>query len=162
MRKIPNLSQYDCEDYPCSGGGNDNLIILAPHSPCGFQTDCVCFFGCYLAGAKALVSVISDITAELAVTLFGSHHILIGSFCRAVDAADIHPLIRFVIVFDIAESVIQIFIEIFLIGGLVGITGIIDYFLQPVFDRPESGSLFTSISLLICFTVSFSGSKSAE
>ena len=86
------------------------------------------FFGSNLAADKTLITVIGNIPAELSVPPFSCHHTLVGSLLRAVDTADIQPLVGFVIVFDIAESVIQILVKIFLIGGLIRITGIVNYF----------------------------------
>ena len=136
-------------------GSNDYLIILAPHTPCGFQSDSVCFFGSNLAANKTLITVIGNISAELAVTLFGCHHTLIGSLLRAVDAGHIHCSVGLLIVLNIAERRIQILIQEFFIGGLIGIASIVDHFLQPVFDRPESGGCHLRIS-------SFRGSKSSK
>ena len=136
-------------------GSHDYLIILAPHTPCGFQTDFVRFFGSNLAAYKTLITVIGNIPAKLAVTTLSSHHIFVSSFGRTVDAADIHLLICFIIVLNIAESIIQILIEIFLVGGLVRITGIVDDFFQLVFDWPESCCRHSRIS-------SFRGSKNSE
>ena len=57
--------------------GDHNFIIAIPHPAGGFQTDFVSFFGCNLAGFKALASVIVHISAQLSIPLFGRHHMLI-------------------------------------------------------------------------------------
>lgn len=79
-------------------GGNNNFIFLAPHTPCGFQTDFVRFFGCNFARPKALVAVIRHIAACFTEALFRCRHTLISSFSVAVDTADIHTLIGLFIV----------------------------------------------------------------
>ena len=83
---------------------HDNLIIIAPHTLGGFNSDSVCFFGRDLACLKALITVIRYVSAEFTETPFCDHHLLIGSFLRAVDSADIHRLICLVAVLNVIES----------------------------------------------------------
>ena len=85
-------------------GRNDNLIILTPHTLCSFDTDPMRFFRCDLTGAKALIAVIRNIAAELAVSSFGGHHCLIRSFLRTVYTADVHCLICLVAVLNVIEG----------------------------------------------------------
>ena len=82
-------------------GGNDYLIILAPHTPCSFQSDLMRFFGGDFPTTKALVSVIGNIPAEFAVTTLSSHHIFVCSLFRTVDTRNIHRLIRLFIILNI-------------------------------------------------------------
>ena len=58
-------------------GGNDYLIILAPHPPCRFQSNLMRFFGSNLAADKTLITVIGNIPAELSVPPFSCHHTLV-------------------------------------------------------------------------------------
>ena len=61
--------------------GNNNFVTLAPHTPCGFHTDFVCFLRCNLTRLKALIPVIRYIAACFAKAFFSYRHTLIGSRC---------------------------------------------------------------------------------
>lgn len=78
--------------------GNNNFLFLAPHTPWGFQTDFVCFFGSDFSHLKTLIAVIRHIAACFAKAFLCRHHTLIGSFNIAVDTAYIHTLIGLFIV----------------------------------------------------------------
>ena len=121
-------------------GGNNNFIFLAPHTPCGFQADFVRFFGSYFARLKALIPVIRHIAACFAEALFCCRHTLIGSFCIAVDTADIHTLIGLFIIGNILQGGVEIAVHIPFVDGFIGIFRIVYHFLQPAFHRPESRS----------------------
>ena len=69
-------------------GGDHDLIVIAPHAPCGFHADGVCFFRCHLTGLKALVSVISHIAAQLSIAPLGVHHGFVGQLLGTVDGTD--------------------------------------------------------------------------
>ena len=47
-------------------GGNNNFIFLAPHTPCGFYPDFMCFLRCNLTRLKALIPVIRKRIVECA------------------------------------------------------------------------------------------------
>jgi hypothetical protein len=66
-------------------GGNDYLIVFAPHTLCRFHTDTMCFGGSDFVYYKTLITVIGYVAAELSVSPFCCHHTLIGSLLRAVD-----------------------------------------------------------------------------
>ena len=61
---------------PVKVGGNDYLVLVAPHLPCQFQADFVALFGRYFVWLEALVAVPSDIPACLLVLLFRQNHLL--------------------------------------------------------------------------------------
>lgn len=135
-------------------GGDDYLVILAPHTPCSFQSDLMCFFRRNLATYKTLITVIGNIPAELAVTTLSSHHIFVCFLLRTVDTRNIHRLIRLFVILNITECRIYIFIQDFFVDGFVRVTSIFYYFFQHVFDRPESGGRHLRIS-------SFRGNESS-
>ena len=83
---------------------NNNFVIPAPHTPCGFHTDFVRFLRCNLARLKALIPVIRYIAARFAKAFFRCRHTLICSFCIAVDTRHIHTLIRFLIICRILQG----------------------------------------------------------
>ena len=51
-------------------GGDDYLILIAPHFFCGLQPDLVRLFGRNLVGLETLIAVPGDISVFLAVLLF--------------------------------------------------------------------------------------------
>ena len=105
---------------------HDNLIIIAPHTTCGFNADTVCFLRCDFSCLKALITVIRNIAAELAETSLGGHHLLIGSLLRTVDSADIHRLICLVAVLNVIESGSSVVVKIFALDCFIGILSVID------------------------------------
>lgn len=107
--------------------GDDNFIIITPHSFGSFNTYLVTFFGYNLSGLKALKSVIGNITSELAVPLFGCGHLFICFFSNAVDTGDKHFLIGFIVVFSVFKSSGKVIVKIFALGSFIWIVGIIDY-----------------------------------
>ena len=80
------------------------LIVIAPHSLGGFNADSVRFFGRDFSCLKTLIAVIRYIAAEFTETPLCGHHLLIGSFLRAVDSADIHCLICLVAILNVIEG----------------------------------------------------------
>ena len=57
-------------------GGNDYLVLAAPHFPCQFQSDFMALFGRYLVWLEALVSVLCNISACLLVLFLCQNHLL--------------------------------------------------------------------------------------
>ena len=110
-------------------GSDYHLIPCAPHLPCGFHSNLVCFFRCDLACGKALITVISDIFATFTETSLDGNNFVIGVVLRAVDTRYKHCLIGFIIILHIADGGIQIFVKVFLCGGFIGIVGVVDNFL---------------------------------
>lgn len=102
--------------------GNNNFIIRTPHTPCGFHSDFVCFFGSDFARHKALIPVIGYIAAHFAKAFLGRHHTLIGSLGVAVDTADIYSLIGLFIVGHILQGGIQVLVHILLSMVLSGLS----------------------------------------
>ena len=109
--------------------GNYHLIFCAPHLPCGFQANLVCFVRCDLACGKALIPVIGDILAPFSETALHGDHFVVGVMLGAIDPGHIHGLVGLVIVFYILNGGVQIFVQVFLGGGLVRIVCVIDNFL---------------------------------
>ena len=110
-------------------GSDYHLIFATPHLPCGFHSSLVRFNGCDLTCGKALIPVISDIFATFTETALNGNHFVVGVMLGAVDTRYKHRLVGFIIILHIADGGIQIFIKVFLCGGLVGIVGVFDYFL---------------------------------
>ena len=50
-------------------GGNDYLVLAAPHLPCQFQSDFMALFGRYFVWLEALVTVPCNISAYLLGTV---------------------------------------------------------------------------------------------
>ena len=90
------------------------------------QKGVVCFFGRYFACLKALITVISYITAHFSKAFLGCRHTLIGSLGVAVDTADIHTLIGLFIVENILQGVVQIAVHILFVDSFIGIFRIVD------------------------------------
>ena len=80
------------------------LIVIAPHTLGGFDTDTVRFLRRNLACLKALITVIRYVSTKFTETPLCGHHLFVGSFLRAVDSADIHRLVCLVAVLNVIES----------------------------------------------------------
>ena len=65
-------------------------------------------------------------------------HLGVGVLRRAVDAAHKHFAVGFVIVLCVAQGSIQILVQIFRCGGLVGIVGVVQRGFQVFEHRPEA------------------------
>ena len=107
-------------------GGDYDLVICSPHLLCGFHAYLVCFLRCDLAGFEALVSMVGNIATHLAELLLGGHHSSVGIMLGAVDGADIHLLIRLLVVLGIGQSAIQIIVQVLLICRLIRVFRIVD------------------------------------
>ena len=107
-------------------GGDYDFVILAPHSAGSFQTDFVSLLRCDLSGTEALKAVVRHITTRLSVSAFGCRHIRIGPLRGAVDGGDKHLLVSLVIVFRIAEGLVEIVIQKLPVCGFIWIFSIID------------------------------------
>ena len=64
--------------------GNNNFVLISPHTPCGFQSYFVRFFGSGFAGLKALVAVVCHIAACFAEAFLYCRNTFIRQFCVAV------------------------------------------------------------------------------
>ena len=117
---------------------NNNLLILAPHTPCCFKSYFMSFFRCNFARLETLIAVICHISSRFPEMAFCYHHLLISSHCQAVDTAYKHFHICFIIVFCVFEYSSQVIIKILWISGLVGIVCIFYNIPLCAFNRPES------------------------
>ena len=81
--------------------------------------------------------VADDLSTQSESPLHGDH-LGIGVLRRAVDTADKHFAVGFIVVLCIAQGGIQILIEIFRGSGLVGIVGVVQCGLQVFEHRPEA------------------------
>ena len=119
-------------------GSDDDLIFVTPHLPCRFQADGMGFFRRDLAGFEALESMVGHIPTQLAKAALGSHHVPIRVLFGAVDGADEHPSVGFLIIFCICQNPVQIIVQILGIGGLVRVFGVVDHIFEVALYRPES------------------------
>ena len=76
--------------------------------------------------------------AALAVFALDRRHLLIRRRLGTVQRGDVHFTVSLVVVFNVAERVVEIVVEILLCGRLIRVLGVFDHFLQPAFDGPES------------------------
>ena len=81
----------------------------------------------------------------------GYSHFITGM----ADGADIHFLIRLLIVLGVTQRPVQIIVQILLVGGFVRIFSIVDDIFQPTLYGPEScccqPATSSTISFLVCF-----------
>ena len=84
--------------------GNNNFILVSPHTHCCFQPDFVRFFGRGFAGLEALVAVVCHVAAHFPEAFFRCRHTLIRPLCVAVDAADIHTLVGLFAIGNISQG----------------------------------------------------------
>ena len=101
--------------------GYDYFVLVTPHPFCSLNADLMAKLRRHLAGLKALIPVVADITAKLAKSVLGCHHLFIGSMLGAVDAGNEHLLVGLVIVLCVPQGGIQIRIEILFQRGFVRI-----------------------------------------
>ena len=105
--------------------GHKHLILVTPHPPCSFHTDFKGLLRCDVTSCKALYSVIPDyLSSQTESPLYGNHF-GIGILLRAVDTANIHFAVGFVVVLGIRKRRIQIVIQISAVDGLIGIVGLV-------------------------------------
>jgi len=64
-----------------SVAGNENFVLIAPQPLGKLYPERVALLGCYLTGFEALVSVVSDDTAILAVSTFLPFPIVCVTIC---------------------------------------------------------------------------------
>ena len=107
-------------------GGDYDFIISAPHSSGSFQTDFVSLLRGDLSGAETLKSVVRHIPTQFSVSAFGCRHIRIGLLRGPVDGGNKHLLVSLVIVFRIAECLVEIVIQKLSIYGFIWIFSMID------------------------------------
>ena len=107
-------------------GGDYNLVIVAPHPPCGFHADGVRFFRCYFTGLEALVAMVGNIASQLPIAALGVHHGFVGKLLGAVDGADIHFLIGLFIVGGITQGAVQILVQVLAVGSFIRVLRIVD------------------------------------
>ena len=110
-------------------GGNDYLVVCAPHSFCRFYTDTVRFSGSDFICYKTLIPVISNIAAKFPIPPFGCHHTLVGSLLRTVNARHIHCLVGLLVILHVTERRPQVLVQELFIGGFIGVLRIVDNFL---------------------------------
>lgn len=117
---------------------NEHLIPVAPHLPRGFFADGKRLLRRDLTLTKALNAVVAHHLATQTESLLDGDHLGVGVLRRAVDAAHKHFAVGFIVVLCIAQGGIQILVEIFRCGGLVGIVGVVQRGFQVFEHRPES------------------------
>ena len=82
--------------------------------------------------------MVGHIPAQLPKAALGSHHVPVRVLLGAVDGADKHPSVGFLIVFCISQNPVQIIVQILRIGGLVRVFSVVDHILETALYRPES------------------------
>ena len=127
--------------------GNQHLISVAPHSPCGFLADGERPLRCNLTLTKTLNAVVTDhLATQTKPSLYGDHFGA-GVLRRAVDAADKYFAVGLVIVLCVAQGGVQILVEIFQCGGFVGIVGVVQRGFQVFEHRPKACHRHSASSL---------------
>ena len=117
---------------------NEHLIPVAPHPPCCLLADGERLLRCDLALLKTLNAVVAHHLATQTESPLHGDHLGVGVLRRAVNAAHKHFAVGFIIVPRIAQSGVQILIEIFQCGGLVGIVGVVQRGFQVFEHRPKA------------------------
>ena len=117
--------------------GDQHLIPLTPHSSGGFLADGERLLRRDLALTKALNAVVADDLSTQTESPLHSDHLGIGVLCRAVDTAHKHLAVGFIIVLCVTQGSIQILVQIFRVGGLVGIVGVVQRGFQVFEHRPK-------------------------
>ena len=118
--------------------GNEHLIPVAPHLSCCFLSDYKGLLRRDLAFTKALNAVVADDLSTQTESPLHSDHLGIGVLCRAVDTAHKHLAVGFIIVLCVTQGSIQILVQIFRCGGLVGIVGVVQCGFQVFEHRPKA------------------------
>ena len=118
--------------------GDQHLIPVAPHPSCGFFADGERLLRRDLALAKTLDAVVAHHLATQAEPPLYGDHLSVGVLRRAVDAAHKHLAVGLIVVLCIAQSGVQILVQIFRGGSLVGIVGVVQRGFQIFEHRPES------------------------
>ena len=127
--------------------GDQHLIPIAPHPPCSFLANGECLLRRDLTLTEALNAVVSDHLATQTESPLHGDHFGIGVLRRAVDTAHKHFAVCFVIVPRIAQGGIQILVQIFRCGGLVGIVGVVQRGFQIFEHRPKACNSHTASPL---------------
>ena len=118
--------------------GNEHLIPVAPHLSCCFLSDYKGLLRRDLAFTKALNAVVAgDLATQPEPPLYGDH-LSVGVLRRAVDTAHKHLAVGLIVVLCVTQGGVQILVEIFRGGGLVGIVGVVQRGFQILEHRPES------------------------
>ena len=84
--------------------GNEHLIPMAPHPPCCLLANGECLLRRDLTLTEALNAVVADDLSTQTEPPLDGDHLGVGVLCRAVDAADKHFAVCFVIVPRIAQG----------------------------------------------------------
>lgn len=127
--------------------GNEHLIPVAPHSSCCFLADGKRLLRRYLAFTKALNTVVADNFSTQPEPPLDGDHLSVGILCRAVDTAHEHLAVGLIVVLCVAQGGIQILVEIFRGGGLVGIVGVVQRGFQIFEHRPKACNSHTASPL---------------
>jgi|GEM_PF-4051542 len=137
-------------------GGDQDLEVLAPHTPGGLQADLVGFLRRDLPGLEGLVAVVGNDLAPLPEPALHGHHLLISEDRRTVDSRGVLPFVSLVIVFGIPQDGIEIIIHILPLRGFIRVVGIVQDLLQlaPYGPEASSGHTITSLTQRAAFEAS--------
>ena len=127
--------------------GDKHLIPVAPHSSCCFLADGECLLRRYLALTKALNAVVADDLSTQTESPLDGDHLSVGILCRAVDAAHKHLTVGLIVVLCVTQGGVQILVQIFRCGGLVGIVGVVQRGFQVFEHRPKACNSHTASPL---------------
>ena len=127
--------------------GNEHLIFVAPHPPCGFLADGECLLRRDLTLTEVLNAVVSDHLATQTESPLHGDHFGIGVLRRAIDTSHEHFAVGLVVVLRVTQSGVQILVQIFRCGGLVGIVGVVQRGFQVFEHRPKACNSHTASSL---------------
>ena len=105
--------------------GNEHLIPIAPHPSCGFFANCKRPLWGDLSLFEALDAVVAHHFSPQTEPPLHGDHLGVGVLCRAVDTAHKHFAVGLVIVLGVTQGGVQILVQIFRCGGLVGIVGVV-------------------------------------
>ena len=117
---------------------DQHLIPIAPHPPCCLLADGECLLRCNLTLLKTLNAVVADDLSTQTEPPLDGDHLGVGVLRRAVDAAGKHLAVGFIVVLCIAQGSVQLLVQIFRCGGLVGIVGVVQCGFQIFEHRPEA------------------------
>lgn len=118
--------------------GNEHLIPLTPHSSGGFLADGERLLRRDLAFTKALDAVVTHHLAPQPKPPLDGDHFGVGILCRAVDSTHEHLAVGLIVVLCVTQGSIQILVQIFRCGGLVGIVGVVQCGFQVFEHRPKA------------------------
>lgn len=117
---------------------DQHLIPVAPHPPCCLLANGERLLRRYLALTKALNAVVAHHLAPQTESPLDGDHLGISVLRRAIDTSHEHFAVGLIVVLCVTQGGVQILVQIFRGGGLVGIVGVVQRGFQIFEHRPES------------------------